>query len=327
MFQERWLRVCCAPALLAGATLVGTFAQAEDPNDAGPDLNAPQTPAPQEPAAQPEGVNQPAGEYWVGMIVRPVDPALRTHLQLPADQGLVVESVMPEGPAAQTGFKQHDLLLRAEDRDLATPGDLVDVVQQSQGKELTFEVLRAGEKQSLAVTPAARPADAFAPPLGMQPPELDRFRQWAEQMEPPLGGQFQPRNWRNFGFGRFRGPDLQEQAPLAIPEGYQISIRRENDQPAMITVTRDNETWTVSENDVDQLPEDVRPVVKQMLQNQGRPFAGGSPFGDMSLFERRFDAMDRRMERLMEEMRSLRERGLRGERSQPQPQSPRPNEI
>lgn len=337
MFLKRWLRVCCALALVAGAALAGSFALAEDPSEAGPELNAAQTPAPQAPASQSSGeqpsgeqpeVNQPASNYWVGMVVRPVDPALRTHLQLPADQGLVVESVMPEGPAAQAGFQQHDLLLRAGDHPLSTPRDLVESVQQSQGEQLKFEVLRAGEKQTIAVTPAERPADAFAPPLGMQPPELDRFRQWAEQMGPQFDGQFPPRGFRNFGFGRFRGPEAEDQQPLAIPEGYQISIRRENDQPAMITVTRGNETWTVTENDVDELPEDVRPVVQQMLQNQGRPFAGGSPFGDMSLFERRFDAMDRRMERLMEEMRALRERGLRGNRGgESQPQAPRPNEI
>src|SRR5690606_20280076 len=131
----------------------------------GPELNAAQREAPQPP--QESATNQAARDYWVGMIVRPVDPALRAQLQLPADQGLVVENVMPEGPAAQAGFKQHDLLLKAGDRPLGTPRDLVDAVRQSQGNELTFEVLRAGEKQSISVTPAERPADAFAPPLGV----------------------------------------------------------------------------------------------------------------------------------------------------------------
>src|SRR5262245_15019342 len=59
-------------------------------------------------------------KYWIGLLGGPIpaDDALRAHLDLPENQGLRVENVVPDSPAAKAGLKRHDILLRANDQDL-----------------------------------------------------------------------------------------------------------------------------------------------------------------------------------------------------------------
>ena len=73
-----------------------------------------------------------------------------------------------------------------------------------------------------------------------------------------------------------------------------ISIHKSDDEPTKITVKRDGETWEVTEDNLDELPEDVRGHVKQMLSNGVNPLQGQTSFGPGS---EKFEQMMRRMER------------------------------
>ena len=145
----------------------------------------------------------------------------------------------------------------------------------------------------------------------MRRPDVDRLRQWVDELG-QSGGLGSPLSLRNFGPGVWVDPGAGLAEPLKIPPGYEINIRRKQGEPAMVTVKHGSDTWTVSENNVEELPEEVRPVVKQMLA--GRMLGGFenrlAP-GDMSFFDERFDLMNERMEKLMEEMRGMRDEGLR----------------
>ena len=50
----------------------------------------------------------------LGMTLVPADDALRAHLKLPEDQGLVVAAIDFHSPAAQAGIEQNDILLQLE---------------------------------------------------------------------------------------------------------------------------------------------------------------------------------------------------------------------
>jgi hypothetical protein len=59
-----------------------------------------------------------------------------------------------------------------------------------------------------------------------------------------------------------------------MPGGVSVQITRENDGPAKITVQRGDKTWTVEGNDkeaLSKLPDDVRPMVEQLLGAQQGP--------------------------------------------------------
>ncbi len=61
---------------------------------------------------------------YMGMSLTPADDALRAHLQLPKDQGLIVTSLDIHSPAAQAGIQQNDILLDLENASLGKPEDL-----------------------------------------------------------------------------------------------------------------------------------------------------------------------------------------------------------
>jgi membrane-associated protease RseP (regulator of RpoE activity) len=90
--------------------------------------------------------------YMIGVQCEPVSDVLRSHLRL-GEHGLLVIDVRPETPAAEAGLQVNDIVVAISDKDLGSSEDLVKSIVDSDGKPLTLNILRAGEKQVVTVTP------------------------------------------------------------------------------------------------------------------------------------------------------------------------------
>lgn len=101
-----------------------------------------------------EAVTPP--KFIIGVALAEVPDSLRSHVDLPEGQGVMVGSVTPEGPAARAGIEQFDILLKAGDRELKTPIDLKEVVDGQEIQPVTLTLLRHGEQKTLEVTPIKR---------------------------------------------------------------------------------------------------------------------------------------------------------------------------
>ena len=101
-------------------------------------------------------------EYWLGCSPSRPSPALQAQLKLPKDQGLVVEDLQPESPAAKAGVKQYDILLKGNGKPLTSLRDLLHLIDQVKDGKLTLELLRGGKHETVTVTPAKRPAQSRA---------------------------------------------------------------------------------------------------------------------------------------------------------------------
>src|SRR5262249_27536895 len=123
-------------------------------------------------------------------------------------------------------------------------------------------------------------------------------------------GQMQ---FRQFGPGVIVGGN---DGAANVPNDVSISIKKDNGQPAHITVKRGGQTWEAVEGDEDSLdsfPADLRPFVERMLNGNHAGVLnfnanGGMPQmnmpemnlpGDRSL-QQRLDAMERKLQQLME---------------------------
>jgi hypothetical protein len=92
---------------------------------------------------------------------------------------------------------------------------------------------------------------------------------------------------RVFGPGMMLGG--QAFNPNNVPSGVSVSITRQGDGPAEITVKKGDQTWKLESGDEEalkKLPEDVRPFVQQMLEGTrpgqaGRLGAMRFNFGDL----------------------------------------------
>jgi membrane-associated protease RseP (regulator of RpoE activity) len=202
-----------------------------------------------------------APKYWIGLGGAPItDPALRTHLQLADDVGVLVAEVVPNSPADKAGLRQHDIIVAVNGEPISDLRALQKVVAEGGKKPIELKIIRLAKEQTIKVTPEERPADAPKAAPGGQAGGLNELQQLFQQ-----GGL--PGGMRIFGNGMvLGGPAFNVNQ---MPGGISVSIAREGNEPATITVKKGDKTWTVKGDDekaLKELPDDVRPFVEQMLQ-------------------------------------------------------------
>src|SRR5690349_13676889 len=86
------------------------------------------------------------GRPVVGLTVSPV-PDNSEH------QGVLVQQVTPEGPAAKAGLKRGDVITRLGNREVTDGDTLINVLARYKpGDKLRFHVLRDGQEKDFTVT-------------------------------------------------------------------------------------------------------------------------------------------------------------------------------
>lgn len=223
-------------------------------------------------------------EYWLGIGGEEADELLLAQLKLSG--AFAVRSVVANSPAAKAGLQKNDLILRFGDREVHNLKDLMDALSTVKGQETEVVLLRAGEQATIKVTPENRPATAGE---GAAPPEALRdITVWMDKLGKGEAGAARIIGMRPFAFwGGGAGA-------AAIPPNTSITIRQEQEGPAKIEVTREGKTWNVTEENLQELPEDVRTAISQMLH--GGPMAlrmqtlPGLPEQIQNKLELRFEA-------------------------------------
>src|SRR5437773_140651 len=94
-------------------------------------------------------------EYWLGIQITALPEVAKQ--QLGVDNGLAVEDVMPDSPAAKAEIKKFDILVKAGDTPLKEATDLIKAVDASQGKEITITIVRGGKDRTVKVVATKRP--------------------------------------------------------------------------------------------------------------------------------------------------------------------------
>ena len=329
------------PSLLAGwlgaaalALLLTTLAVADEPPDGtGPD--AAQLQLELFPPVKPS-------DYWLGIGFRPLGEALRAQLALPEGQGLLVEQVMPETPAARAEIQRHDIVLKAGGKPLKDMQQLIDAVDAAKDGELSLEIIRDGKPITIKVKPEKRPEGPVQKYQIDVPghPGLDFAWQQFEKVWPGKS----PFGFRRLNPGVILPPGATAYAPL--PGNLSVTIRKQGDEPAKIDVQRGDESWSVDENGLDTLPPDIGDHVNRMLGVVPLDADGGNrvrieshkhptrmfqwppapgPDGEGRL-EKRLEEMNRRIERMQEMLEGFREKRPRekgSDKKEPEAKTPK----
>jgi len=85
----------------------------------------------------------------LGATFEPIDPALRSHLEIPKDQGLVITSVAKDRVAARAGLKENDILLSVNDKSVGKLKDLANILNLEEDQPATLKLLRSGKPLTL----------------------------------------------------------------------------------------------------------------------------------------------------------------------------------
>ena len=96
----------------------------------------------------------PQSEYWLGVQIAALPEVVKR--QLAVEHGLAVEEVSPDSPAAKAEIKKFDILVKADDKPLKEHGDLLKVVNDSQGKEIVLAIVRGGKDATVRVVAVKR---------------------------------------------------------------------------------------------------------------------------------------------------------------------------
>lgn len=198
------------------------------------------------PAGTPDREAGPS-RWWLGLECVPVERTLGRHLGLKEGQGLIVMHVVEGSAADKAGLKPDDVLLRADNRELGSLKDLIDAVNASEGEKLKLELIRDGKETTVEVTPLERPRDPrMGPFLRATPGTPLRFR--------VLGpGAIEPFNVK-----------IYRERPK-LPKDVTVTITATGEEPIRVKVQRGEDTWDLAADEIDQLPEDLRPAVAALL--------------------------------------------------------------
>jgi membrane-associated protease RseP (regulator of RpoE activity) len=107
----------------------------------------------------------------LGLLVSPPDPLLTEQLGLNPKQGLVVDRVMPESPAARAGLKDNDILLEFNGK--AVPSDAPEfrrLIAEIKTKDpVEVQVLRKGKRETIKGLTLPEPRSEQRPVPRLQP--------------------------------------------------------------------------------------------------------------------------------------------------------------
>jgi hypothetical protein len=224
-------------------------------------------------AARQGGVDfapQAVSRYWIGVGGESVPEAIRAQVDIADNEGLLLGAVDPEGPAGKAGVQQFDILLKANGEPISSIAPLSELVgkQGEANSSIKMELLRRGKPVVVEVTPEERPAG----PVAAVPNRGERLGLFGP--DGPFGPNGAFAGGEGFGGGQFG--EMLQGMPMAA--GVSVSVARQDDGPAQVTVTQGDKTWTFDEGDkeaIAELPGDVRPMVEQMLSEQGGVFQPG----------------------------------------------------
>lgn len=261
--------------------------------------------------------------YWIGIVLTPVSDVLRAQLNLADDQGIVIGNVAPDSPAAKAGLKKYDVLIKAAGEPVGGLEDIKTALVGSRGTEVSLDVLRGGTPMSVTVTPVKRKQPFRVKQFNFNKPDIDQLRAWVEKLE-------------NDGSSRSAlkllgiGPDVligygDRTAPF--PEDLSVSIEKNGSAPAKISVQMDDKSWTLTEDDLGELPGEVRPFVERMVGRGAMMMFKKGPLPKTALklrlfesnqdksdrtnkkqsFQKQLRQLDKQLRLLTEQMEKLRE--------------------
>lgn len=90
---------------------------------------------------------------FLGAQLRWVSPALASHLGIDPKQVTEVGAILRDGPAAQAGFREHDVIVQVDGVDGASPDTIRErLAKDAPGTTVAFTLLHGSSRREVVVT-------------------------------------------------------------------------------------------------------------------------------------------------------------------------------
>ena len=214
----------------------------------------------------PEAARNTRPQFWFGVAVEKISPAIARQLKLRPDQGLMVVAVLRDSPAARAGLQAEDLLIELNGKPLVLQEELALAANNlgdpaiaktvagggGVGQQSSFVFLRDGDRNTVAITPTQRPeqmlvigsnAEIFSP----QKPATSSQNSVLANNAQSFTNYVAP-NGNSFLIGPGNQIDLQSQSAgtvnirKAVANGERVILTQETDASGKIhnTITPGN---------------------------------------------------------------------------------------
>jgi len=240
-------------------------------------------------------------QFWFGVAVEKISPAISRQLKLRPDQGLMVFAVLSDSPAARAGLQADDLLIELNGKPLVSQeqlaiaaNNIVDLTVTkaaannaaasilAAGQPSNFVLLREGDRKNLDITPTLRPEQMLV--IGNNAEIFSPQRSNALGQNLVIGNgapnvtNYVAPNGNSFLVGPGYQLDLQSQSTgsvnirRAISNGERVILTEETDAAGKIhnTITQGSRTYIVDPARLDRIPENIRGLAEQMLKESGQ---------------------------------------------------------
>jgi serine protease Do len=128
---------------------------------------------------------------YLGVETSDVPRVVSEQLGLAKGFGLVVDYVVPDGPAAAAGVQQNDILKMLNDQILTEPDQLSKLVRSfSEGTTVTLTVLRKGKEEKIGVKLSKK--------------EVPEHSEFGRGHRPHFNFNFNGDDWGNFGMDELK---------------------------------------------------------------------------------------------------------------------------
>jgi serine protease Do len=147
---------------------------------------------------------------FLGIISSKVPEMLADHLRLNPNEGIVVSSLVPNGPAAKAGIEVNDIITKVAGKSVSSPEEITrQVSAHHAGQEITLDLIHEGQPRQIHVTLGNRPSEVAAndpQPLNQQ--DLDHLPDnLADRVRGAIAGNL---GGLHFQLGGLDDPDLQQ---------------------------------------------------------------------------------------------------------------------
>ncbi len=180
------------------------------------------------PELKPDIQPAAAESAYLGVATSDVPDLLAAHLGLKPGEGIVVQGVMPDGPAAKAGIAKHDVITRLAGQPVASAEDLSAKVREHRpGEVVRLNVIREGKASETDVTLGSRPAEV----AGIRPEPLGDLnlqglpKELADRVRGVIEGNLGAMEWQPGDAGAFEAPPQMEDAMRQMKERMEKAMQ------------------------------------------------------------------------------------------------------
>lgn len=203
---------------------------------------------------------------FLGVETGVIPEILREHLQLPADVGVIIQTLREESPAATAGLRVGDLITGMAGKPIKSSADLRERIRaQHAGDTVKIDVIQKGKPANLSVMLNQIPKDLVEPQAGN--PDIQNLdarvngmRQQLQQLQFQLGGAMP---------GIQGGINIQGGGEVRLSDGEGVIGFKSGDDGTEITVRdlQDKVIWSGpwdTEQDKAAAPDDIRRRIERL---------------------------------------------------------------